>query len=542
MPRSVAVTEQKTFGGTQFRAPDLSAFQRGTAAFLDSVNNLGGAFLEINADVQRKAAEQAEQARKVQELELQGQILKQSQVIENQNIGRPEDIRQGFEEYTEKLLASVEDPLSRARLKNQIDTQQIAATNRAINVQRQSLDAGTEVSARDGINQAVRSINTHAFDLYSPDKSARSAASAAIVSNMRTVQQSLLATKSDGSPVFSPAAIVKQMDSMKDSLFSSAARAWFESQPDKLQALNAFRTQGFSIDLGERQVSSDEGLSVEGKTALEKEFSRRIRDQITISDKVQRQADRARQKQSDALLSEFMLRDQDNQLSVADVDRARSLMSPNDYIKARKMALEDDPVNSSEVEAFLLKQASDGVDISDQIDAARFGAKSLNNDAYRRLLQVNRENAEPTKNAKTLGREHLRESLGSLQQFLDLEQGANLAQATTEYELTVGDFIEKEGRQPTRREAVAISNEIVATRRALVIEKGNKPKLLKVPVVNATPDDVDLAAKETVKSYMKIHGNDVKKMQADPAYQEQTRLLEKIMKYAKDKERLLTGE
>ena len=187
-------------------------------AALNAANELKQAQLET----QRKAEEQARQAERIQEIELKTDITKSIKDFERISSDNPAALQDSIEKYKVNLLKTVTNPELAAKLKYQIQTTADSAYTRAVNTQRKTLDRNTEIVARQGVSQEVSDLNDYASLLLSGNAEESRTAALRVQQSLMQINDNLLATKSDGTPLFSAGYIVSQQENALNNLYSKA--------------------------------------------------------------------------------------------------------------------------------------------------------------------------------------------------------------------------------------------------------------------------------------------------------------------------------
>ncbi len=372
-----------------------------------------------------------------------------------------------------------------------------------------------------------RAINAASMQARAPDDIAFTSAQA-IQTHMANIARSLEATKSDGTPIFTPKQKQTQIAATRDSLFQVAAKSWIDRQPNKLAAFSQWKEGGVKIAFPDNEgnimnMNIREAMSAEVRQKVDADFMRAIKDDFFIQNQIEAREEKEQSIRNKELRNEIIVRIQKGEDMSRFVDAARSDLDPDDYIDLRKMSLSSDPITNADVYGSLLTKAYNGEDVSAQARRARFNDRTLSNDKYSELMSISKEGTGQTQDAIEEARKYLVSNLPQ-----GRENSMEVSQAMSEFQENIDIFREKNGRFPTRTEAMEEANSLLPRWTDTMFKKNiaTLPRPMKLPENmrdSKVLKEIDIPTmeairKDTQKEFLERYNGDAEAVAKDPYY------------------------
>ncbi|MGB0817417.1 MAG: hypothetical protein ACPGQQ_00830 [Candidatus Puniceispirillaceae bacterium] len=212
---------------------------------------MGGAQLaqSVAAELRDKRDDYQQQA--IENAYLKGQTVlsRKMSEIEEQYQSDPDGLAEALEEYSTSFLDEVSDPNMSARFQLQIEKASQSAISRATAKRKTIINEQARfdnLTAFEAIKARLPSISAGLLD---PDDAIALSAGQELQEVLARAQGIFGATDADGVPLFNAQFRVNQLTDARDVALGSAAQAWFDAQPDKVQALKDFEEGSLNIAL-----------------------------------------------------------------------------------------------------------------------------------------------------------------------------------------------------------------------------------------------------------------------------------------------------
>lgn len=327
---------------------------------------------------------------------------------------------------------------------------------------------------------------------------------------------------------------------IKQSLLQSGARAWFNNQPNKIEALAKFQNNEAIIELPDenkelKKINLRRGMSDELRQKVEKELSSVLKNDIATDRRQEELEEKELQEEADELEKEFFTLSTTGQLTPATVEASKNILDPKTFNNFQRMAIEASPITNGIVYGNLIKKLDNGVDIADDLDIARFTTKSISNEDYEKLLNKNKQKG--TKGAipdsVEEGRDFLLNFLGSNAEALSITNSQVMAKAERDFNGRVQDFVDSNGRRPNREEVFNIAdtvkdrwNTIQSENFATTLPKPQQmPLSMKTKKSELTIENLEKVKKNTVKHFRDKWQGDLESMKRDPEFISEIKLI-----------------
>lgn len=400
--------------------------------------------------------------------------------------------------------------------------------NRDIHVNNLSLASKALTGFEEGMTEEERIIQTtSAFDLAAQ--------------SLNRIKENTQLKKTDGSFFFTPE---QQMKMVKDSTqfwMSETAKQWIGAQPDKIDAYTKWQNGEvvFQVEQdGELiEINLREQISPDALAKVDKDMVQSIKDNISLRSRLESLEEKRLKQVSDGLDKEFAIKAQEGTLTLEEVDAVKNDLEPNAFIRNRKLAIQADPINRSDVEARLLtKIAIEKLDVAAEIENARFVDKTIDTATMNSLLALNEKQQEGTFDAVDSGRVFLSQSLGGASKLLD-EIGSTVgANAGKDYKVAIENFIKENGREPQLQEAFNIAEEVSISYNLLaadeLLQTFPKPKFMpigkKAKAKTLTLEDIQTYKTQTYEFFSNKYSGNKEQALQDPELIEEIRRLEKF--------------
>jgi hypothetical protein len=357
-----------------------------------------------------------------------------------------------------------------------------------------------------------------------------------IVTSMQALENNLTQVGADGKPLRSAAQTTKSLQKAKEFFFTGAANSWLDSQPDKLAAYDKWLSNEVTIPLPEGNINMRDAMSPDVRAKVDKQMIANIKNDVYVENKQAERVEAQQEVFADESKKILFKMSETGELTPNQVEASRNILDFKDYKDFRIMAREADPITNGAAYGRLINNLDKGEDISEQIRIERFTNKNLSNSAYQYLLDRNETKGvgksvpDPVK----AGRDFVLGALGSNSDALGMAQSATIANGERDYNSRVQDFIDLEGRSPTRQEANKIADEV--SERYSVIQTDEfaatlpKPKYMPVNVKvkgrELTEEAVTKVKQDTFNAFLVKHNGDIEKVKQDPEFINEVKLIE----------------
>lgn len=463
--------------------------------------------------------------------------------INEENLGNPQAMEASFISYKDGMFKQVMGQENRDLLDEQFSSETMPYLRKALDTRREVIDGETATQALIAIDSSQQAMMDVAPGLFSKDPGMAFDSARKMQTQMVTIQQSLAMTKSDGSPMFAPQMRATKALAARDSVYTSTALAYLQNQPNKLAAFRQWQKSGIEITLPDEngnpvKVNLKEVMPAETRMKMDAEFTSAVKDQLSITASLNAQADRAFKKNSDAKAAEMAIKAQDGQLTLQDVEANKQQLEPQTYVDMRKTAITADPVSRGDIQASLMSRALMGEDVSTEARTARFTDKSLSNADFFDVLNTVKTQAEENKNPVSSGERYLAESLGGLNQQLDIGRSTAIGGARREYLEEVNRFRTVNNRAPSLNEAMDIADKVIPAWQTMdkkqVYIAARKPMFMSVKEKatagsmgkGLTPERIKDIKQKTHDYFLQKFGGNSEAMYQDPEFMREIESIE----------------
>lgn len=463
--------------------------------------------------------------------------------LNEENLGDPTSMEAKFTAYKDGMFKKVWGQENRDILEEQYQAESMPFIRKAMETRRQVIDGEVATQALVAMDTSQQAMQDVAPGLFSKDAGVAFDSARKMQAQMVTIQQSLALTNSDGTPMFTPAQRATKALAARDAVYTSTALAYLQNQPNKLAAFREWQKGGINITLPDEngnpiKVNLKDAMPAETRMKLDQEFTSAVKDQLSITASLQAQADRAFRKRSEALTADMAVKAQNGALTLQEVEANKQNLEPDAYVDMRKTAITADPITDGNVRANLMSRALMGEDVAGEARTARFTDKSLNNADFFDLLNTVKNQSSESKDTVSSGERYLAESLGGLNQQLDVGRSSALGGARREYLEEVNRFRTTNNRAPNLNEAMDIADKVlpawqtmdkkqlyIAARKPMfmsVKEKASAGSLGK----GLTPDRIKEIKQKTHDYFLQKFGGNQDAMYADPEFRREIENIE----------------
>lgn len=335
---------------------------------------------------------------------------------------------------------------------------------------------------------------------------------------------------------------------------------WLKYLPDETQKYVSKNMRSYAktrpaikADFGDNKsvdVTLDNILTPEIKAQAKKIYMENLRSELSLRNQIDAANDRALKEQSDGLFADMSVAAQDGKLTLNMVEAARNTLEPERYIALRELAKGSSAtVSDGATVSYLAVKNANGEDIRDEaLNALREG-KITQPDFMKFYEDNNKKLSVGVVDPVQSGREYLTRSLGALSKDLGVGNSAAIAQAGSDYELKIQDFVLEKGRQPSHAESRIIAEDLRTRFSFLTVDEN----LLALPLPNSMTQAEKLSFNQSgipaeqkiniiqdkVKSmnstFLQKHGGDKKARDEDPEYKKEIKLLKQYYDLLKAK-------
>lgn len=481
---------------------------------------------------------------------------------EQKNMASPQKFKAAAEAYIRGALPEIQafDPALAQRFEAEFKVRMTDAHERILSRQR-------DIERDRQVEQALRhqlavedEMATDAAALFSGDAKNAQATLARMMSNAARVVDTANHIGADGRPLFSARERIAAEQNAEILVSESIGRAWLSRQPDMIGAFQSWRDGKAEISLqGEdgviRTVNMKEMLGERGHAMALKSFAENLRSDLSMRSAINAEQDRAFRRNSDAVYTDMMTLAQGGdlppgaagppaRLSLQMVEAAKASLEPDKYLALRELARSGGAAVSNGAEyARLAVMDADGQDVRDEARLA-YQSGQLSRPDFLKLYDSNSTRVERgAKPPIQTGRDYLTKGLGALSKEIGMAQSASIGGADAEYDIEISAFIDKNQRQPTHAEARDIAERVRSRYSVLSVEDS----LVSLPLPRLMTQSERLSktlsaatigekVQKTNEEFLKIHGGDAARRDADPEYLREMRLLKQYHDLLKTKE------
>lgn len=359
----------------------------------------------------------------------------------------------------------------------------------------------------------------------------------ALETNFQALNISLSRVGPDGKPLYSAKEQIRIISNAKEVMLSTASKSWLDQQPNKLKALREWSSGALSIPVfdGEKivNVPVKHAFNPAIVNKVEKELIARARNELSISDKMEKHNERINKRISNEVANTLYSSSYTGDLDVNDVDQWRTRLEPKDFRTLKKMAIAKDVVTEGVTYNRLALEALDGNDVTEAaITALEGGLLNVQDVVTLRNMSAKDQRGFSTPVAEA--QKTLSGILSTVSTSIKGEDLALQSAASRELKDALEDFQDVNNREPSRREANEIATEVAEPYLNRQISK----TLLKAPIYgpgkrfkydrkSLTVDNVNESRKETVIFFRDKWPGNPEAAKSDIRFLEQMRLLEK---------------
>lgn len=485
--------------------------------------------------------------------------------IYNKNINDPDQLSKELGEYKKGLLSKMPSQL-RPRLDSEYGSLAEKYLDKATSARNKALTQELTKSQDERENQILNDLQFAARDLFSGREGlsqdeivSRNATSfGRIATDFDALDKTLSAVGADGQPLKNPKQVIGSVNKAKEYLFSEVAKSWLDSRPDKLTAYSEWLDSSVVITLPEGQINIRDVMTPEVRSKVDKELIQNIKNDIYIENQQAERSEAELESFVDETKKILYKQAEDGTLSPATVDAYKNVLEFSDFRDFSKMAREANPVTNGNEYAKLINKLDAGFNIDADLQNARFNERSISNEDYERLLTKQRQQGvkgvvdSPVQEA----RDFLLGALGDSATVIGIAEASTIARAERDFNDRILEIVNIEGREPTRQEALEISDEVFNRYNVIQVDKyaATLPKpvamdaSLKLKFNKATQQDIDDVVEKTVDSFVNKYNGDLEKARNDEAFKKEMKLIEqyqqvlKRQQEKKEKRALKTGK
>jgi len=434
----------------------------------------GVKLMQRQSDLMLKQAKDMED-RAVNNAYLRGQttIAKELSRIEQENSADPDNLQTALEGFQEKFLEEVYDPELRARFELQLTEHGLAAVSRATSKRNAIITeqgAYETYLAMDGLQTETEQV---ALDYFSGDAATQESAGRRLQELMLRGQTILGQTGPDGTPYVSPAQRASFMFGMRDATYETMARAWLNSQPNKLQAASDWLDGNVNVQLpdenGQMQtVNMRDSMPASARSKADNAVMGLLRDKISIENQAYAMEERAYTQLADQAYADVMttLQGDPNLMGPPDplrYDKALQTLDMNrnvfvrggkerEYFALRQSIISGDPVaEDGAVKQTVLLQAMQGRD-PQQLGVSAVQNRQISVDTLNQAQTIYRQTQGPADNALSFYTNKFQTAFGGVNKVMEGLAAAELANGPILLQRQYTQFIEKNQRPPTVEE------------------------------------------------------------------------------------------
>jgi hypothetical protein len=490
-----------------------------------------------------------------------GDARKAARDIYSKNIDNPQQLSTELEAYKSGLIADMPSNLQ-PRLEQEYNSIQNHYVDKATIAKNKQLTIDQRLSQNEYQDALLGDLQFTARDLAGSNEGlSQDEINIKTISAFERMTVTLQALNSnisqvgpDGNPLLTPEQAIKQGQKVKEFMFKELASSWLDSQPNKLVAYGKWLNNEAVITLPVDTLSKDQfdilkksnaidakgniiirnGMSAEVRQKVDKDLIANIKNDIFIENQKVQLQEKADQAFSDETKKILFDKAKTGELNPKIVQESKNILDYQDYRDFTKLATSASPITNGVVYSQIVDKINNGLDAQEDIRNARFNDKSISNEDFEHLLNINKQKEssalpDPVKE----GRDYLLGLLGSSSQSLSIANSATLAKAERDYNGEIQDFANLNGRPPTRIEILNISEQInerysiiKLDEFSLTLEKPvAMPLIMKTKKSQLTMENLEKVKEDTTKTFLERNNNDIKQMTADPEFHRQLKLL-----------------
>lgn len=403
---------------------------------------------------------------------LRGQttIARELSRIENENQADPDNLKTAIENFSDSFLDEIYDPEIRQRLELQLTEHGLASVSRATNRRNAIITeqgAYETYLAMDGLQTETEQV---ALDYFSGDPQTQETAARRLQELMLRGNTILGQTGPDGTPYVSPAQRASFMFSLRDGTYETMARAWLQSQPNKLQAASEWLDGNVKIQLpnenGEMEtVNMRDAMPASARSKADSAVMGLLRDRISIENHAMALEDKAYETLADQAYADVLttLQGDPNMVGPQDpgrYDKALESLDLNrnvfikggkerEYFALRQSIISGDPVvEDGATKQEVLLRAIQGQDPTD-IGLSAVQNRQIGIDTLTQAQSIYRQSQGPADNALSFYTGKFQTAFGGVNKVMEGLAAAELANGPILLQRQYSDFVQKEGRPPT---------------------------------------------------------------------------------------------
>lgn len=415
------------------------------------------------------------QERSLQNAYLRGQtvISKELSRMETEFSSDPDNLSEGIANFSEKFLEEVYDPEIRARLELQLTEHGQAAVARATSKRNAIITeqgAYQTFMAMDGLQTEAEQV---ALDYFSGDVAMQESAAKRMQELMLRGNNILSQAGPDGTPYVSPAQRASFMFGLRDGTYETMARAWINSQPNKLQAASDWLDGNVSIELPDengqmQKVNMRDTMPASARTKADSAVMGLLRDRISIENHAMALEDRGYQQMAEQAYADVMttLQGDPNAMGPPDpmrYDKALQFLDINrnvfvrggkerEYFALRESIISGNPeVEDGSTKQEVLLGAMQGKDPT-TIGTAAVQNRQISMDTLAQAQTIYRQTQGPADNSLSFYTSKFQTAFGGVNKVMEGLAAAELANGPILLQRQYSDFIAKEGRPPSIQE------------------------------------------------------------------------------------------
>jgi hypothetical protein len=505
-------------------------------------SSAGGSFFnELSTSLQRTSQDMQSKADNLYINDFLTGARKGARDIYNKNIDNPDQLNKELSSYKDGLLNNMPAAL-KPRLENEYGSLSESYLDKATTARNKVLTLQQNKALVDNENQILNDVQFAARGIFSNENLTPDEINSRNITTINRVavdfdalDKNLSAVGADGNPLRTPEQAVKSLQKAKEFFFSEVASSWLSAQPNKLEAYSKWKNNEVTIPLPEGTINVRDAMTPEVRAKIDKQLIQNIKNEIFVSDKQNDIKEKQDEEFSDNLKKDFFKLSTSGQLTPNMVEASRGSLEYNDYKDLLKISKEANPITNGTTYGDFINKLENGEDISDDLRIARFEKKSLSNEDYEKLLDRNKSKGAggALPDSVEEGRDFLMGFLGSSSQALSITESAVMAKAEREYNSDVQDFIDINGRKPTRKESMGMADEVADRYNIIQTDKFAatlpKPKAMSISVKTKmselTPEALDKVEKDTFNLFMQKHNSDEEAVKNDPEFLKELRLL-----------------
>jgi hypothetical protein len=393
--------------------------------------------------------------------------------IEQENQADPDTMKTSIQNFSDGFLEDVYDVEVKQRLELQLSEHGQAAIARATAKRNQIITeqgAYETYLAMDGLQTQTEQA---AMDYFTGDPATQESAARRMQEIMLRGQTILSQTGPDGTPYVGAAQRASFMFGLRDGTYETMARAWINSQPNKLQAASEWLDGNVTIQLpdenGQLQtVNMRESMPSTARAKADNAVMGLLRDRISIENHAMAMEEKSYEKIADQAYAAVMTELQGDPSMVGPPDPGRFEKSlqfldinknvfirggkEKEYFALRKSLISGDPeVENGAIKQQILTDALQGRDPS-IIGVNAMQQRQVSIETLTQAQNIYRQTQGPADNALTYYTNSFKTAFGGVNKVMEGLAAAELANGPILLQRQYNQFIEKEGRVPSIQE------------------------------------------------------------------------------------------